>query len=46
MAYGLLYNIDYLVTGDGGFKGIHAIEGLQIVTPVAFYELLAAHNLV
>lgn len=45
VAYGLLYDVNYLVSGDKGFKGIDEIEGLRIVRPVAFYRILQEHNL-
>lgn len=45
VAYGLLYDVDYLVSGDKGFRGIDEIEGLRIVRPVVFYRILQEHNL-
>lgn len=45
VAYGLLYDVHYLVSGDDGFKGIDKIESLRIVRPVAFYRILQEHNL-
>jgi putative PIN family toxin of toxin-antitoxin system len=41
-AHAVLGEADYLVSGDGGVRGIERIGGVHIVTPAEFVELLDA----
>jgi putative PIN family toxin of toxin-antitoxin system len=40
VAYGLVYEADYLVTGNQDLLALGLIEGLRIVTPAAFRSML------
>lgn len=40
IAYGLLEQVDYLVSGDKDLTVLEQIEGLQILSPVKFIEIL------
>lgn len=44
VAYGLILEADYLVTGDRDLLALGRIEQLAIVTPAAFRQILEAHG--
>jgi putative PIN family toxin of toxin-antitoxin system len=43
IAYGLVGRVDYLITGDEDLLVLQQIQGLKIVDPVEFIQLLEAH---
>ena len=40
IAYGLLYNCEYLVTGDGVLLALKRLRGLTIVDPAEFWSIV------
>lgn len=44
VAYGLIYEADYLVTGDRDLLTLGRIERLQMVTPATFRRILEEEN--
>lgn len=46
IAYGLMYDVDYLVTGDAAVRMLEQVENLRIVRPAEFLEIAKQARLV
>lgn len=40
IAYGLLFNCDYLITGDGVLQALKRLRGLTILDPAQFWRVV------
>jgi predicted nucleic acid-binding protein len=40
IAYGLLNNCDYLITGDGALLALRQLRGLTILNPAQFWNIV------
>lgn len=39
IAYGLMYEVDFLITGDSTVRALNGVEHMRIVTPAEFLRL-------
>jgi putative PIN family toxin of toxin-antitoxin system len=46
IVYGLVHNVDYLVTGDDGLLSLGQVQNLKIIHPSDFLEILREEGLV
>lgn len=44
VAYGIINDVDYLITGDKDLLVLNRVQALQIVTPSQFHKLLPAQE--